>query len=124
MSSPPNPFGPNAPGSGNPYQAPGGTGAQFGPPPQQSPALAIASLVCGILGILMSCCCGLFAIPLPLLAIGLGVFAMMKPDGAGKGMAIGGIICGAVAILMVVVLFVVALSNPELLQQLQQMQNR
>lgn len=121
MSGPTNPFGQNAPGQGNPYQAPGGFGQQFAPPPpaQPTPTLAIASLVCGILALPLSCCCGIFAVPLPLLAIGLGVFAMVSPDAGGKPMAIGGIICGVLALLWAIIAIILVFVNPEFMQQMQ-----
>jgi hypothetical protein len=126
MSGSSNPFGPNPQGYGNPYQAPGGFGPQFAPPPQQppSPALGIASLVCGIASIFFSCCCGLISVPLGLAAIGLGGFALTKSDGPGKVMAICGIVCGILALGLFVVSLVIAL-NPQWIEQFQQqMQNR
>ena len=64
--------------------------------------LAIASLVCGVLSFV---CCSVFTgIP----AIVLGIMAMMKEKAdparyGGKGMAIGGIVLGAISILIMIV---------------------
>ena len=120
MTSPESQFGQGPLGSGNPYQAPGGFGPQFGPPSAPpSPLLGIASLACGVLSIFFSCCCGLLSIPLSLAAIGLGAVALMKSDGVGKMLAIGGIVCGVLSLLLFVVFLVIALTNPEWLHQFQ-----
>ena len=77
--------------------------------------MAITGMVCGILTILPSCCCGLFGLPLTILLVILSiVFSIIglvqikkNPAQKGKGMAIAGLIIGALgliaAILMVVV---------------------
>lgn len=112
----PNPFG-----STNPYQS--STPGYMPPPqPQGSPVLAIISLVCGIVGIITTCCCGLFGLPIPLAAIICGGIALAQPNSQGKGMAIAGVVLGVICFLLAIVLFVVALSNPEFIQQFQQMQ--
>jgi len=72
--------------------------------------LAIASLVCGVLSFL---CCSVFTgIP----AIVLGIMAMMKEKSdpsryAGKGMAIGGIVLGAVSILIMIVYLILLMAG-------------
>jgi hypothetical protein len=81
----------------------GGTGGFQPPPPPGYPAtgqkqqgLAIASLVCGILSIV--CCMGLFT-GVPALIMGFMSMNKEKADPAhygGKGLAIGGMITGAV----------------------------
>jgi hypothetical protein len=95
---------------GNPPEAPAaewGVGGypQIPPSPgfiqKKEQGLAIASLVCGVLSFL---CCSVFTgIP----AIVLGILAMMKEKSdparyGGKGMAIGGIVLGAVSILIMI----------------------
>jgi len=67
--------------------------------------MGIASLVCGILGILGSCCCGLFGSPLDIIAIILGVLALKTP---GRGMGITGIICGVIGLIVMVVSIIFA----------------
>ncbi|MBO5142384.1 MAG: DUF4190 domain-containing protein [Clostridia bacterium] len=57
---------------------------------------SIASLVCGILTILSSCC-GIFNVILGIFAIILGIIG--KSIG-GKGYAIAGIVCGAIGIVI------------------------
>ena len=126
MSGPTNPFGSSAPGYGNPYQAPGGFGPQFGPPPpmQPSPLLGIASLASGAASLFFSCCCGPISILLALTAIGLGTFAVMRSDSAGKFMGIAGIACGIVALGLFAAILVISF-NPQWIEQFQQqMQNR
>ncbi len=68
--------------------------------PQESKGLSIASLVVGILSLLTSCC-GCFGIVVSIVAIVLGIIG--RPKG-GKGMATGGIICGAIGLLLCIVL--------------------
>lgn len=109
-STPPTPAVPSSQSSwspvGLPPQAPSpGWGSNYPTPPggyaiqKKEQGLAIASLVCGILSFL---CCSVFTgIP----AIVLGIMAINKektdPDRyTGKGMAIGGIVLGAVSILI------------------------
>jgi hypothetical protein len=56
--------------------------------------MAIAALVLGIVGLILSLvpCLGMYALPLTLIAIILGAMGMKKVP--GKGMAIAGLICG------------------------------
>jgi hypothetical protein len=106
MSSPPNPFGQTPFSSGNPYQSPSGVGPQYTPPVQQTPILGILSLALGGLGLLLMCCAGPLALPFPLLAIGLGVFALLKSDSAGRALGIGGIVCGVISLAFLLVILV------------------
>lgn len=98
---------------------------------QQAPAaqsanndvvLAVISLVCGILALIMNCF--LFFIT-PLFSIaGLitGIISCVKKKG-GKGMAIAGIICSGIALLLCIVLIVLmligfaAMGDPEFMEQ-------
>jgi hypothetical protein len=86
-----------APAWGGGYQQP--SSPVYGPSPEQG--LAIGSLVCGILSFV---CCSIFTgIP----AIVLGIMAVNKEKNdpqryGGKGMAIGGIVLGAMSILLFV----------------------
>ena len=87
-----NPFG-----SGN--FGPPPTNPSFGEPtgydhgygdgrPPSNPALGIVSLSLGGLGFVTSCCCGLFGIPIPVLAIIVGIIALFVSDGPGRAMGI------------------------------------
>lgn len=67
--------------------------------------LGIVSLVCGIIGLLCSCCCGAFGFIFPIVAIVCGILSIHKQEDA-KGMAIAGIICGGIGIIIVIILLV------------------
>jgi hypothetical protein len=109
------------PFSSNPYSS--STPGFIPPPPQAGPpVLPIVSLVCGILGIVATCCCGLFGIPIPLIALVTGGIALAQPNAPGKGMAIGGVACGAIALLLWIGMLILVLANPNFAQELQKMQ--
>lgn len=101
---------------------------EFIPAPQQAPAynmqggypgyqpkpgsgLAIASLVCGILGVLT----GIFifsGLSLGLAGIVLGIVALVKVKNgtaSGKGMAIGGIVTGALGMIVAAAMMVLGI---------------
>lgn len=64
---------------------------------KKSTALAVVALICGILGILSCCCCGvgfIFAIMAIILAV-----IVKAQDGKFSGVAMAALICGIVAIL-------------------------
>jgi hypothetical protein len=100
MPPPPNPMNPMGP---------------MGPmgPPQMGPrnhGLAIASLVTGILALFPGCCCGLFGIPLSIIALVMGIVSITQINGSqgqlgGKNMAIAGTILGGVAIAIDILAF-------------------
>ena len=74
--------------------------------PQQgdSKVFGIISLVCGILALLCSCC-GWFGIVLAVAAIVLGILSINKGENA-KGMAIAGIVCGGIGLLIGIVVLI------------------
>lgn len=92
-------------GPPGPQMPPGGYGGGPGFGPQPSNGLAIASLVCGILALPSTCCCSMLSLPLAIAAAVMGGIALSKANaqpelyGSGKGMAIGGLVCGILAIL-------------------------
>lgn len=67
--------------------------------PQKGPskAMAIISMICGILS-LLCCCYGVVAVVLGGAAIALAIISLVTKKG-GKGMAITGIICGGIGFL-------------------------
>jgi hypothetical protein len=70
--------------------------SRYGPPPTSG--LAVASLVCAVLGVLVA--------PLALVAIVLGIMALSKIKGSegrlgGRGLAIAGVAVGSVILLLV-----------------------
>ena len=108
---PPQPpgFGPPPPGYGPPPMQQGGyTPPQIimpgpGYEPARTNGLAIASLVTGILAIVPGCCCGLFGIPLSIIALVMGIVSISQINASqgrlvGKGLAIAGVSCGGAAI--------------------------
>lgn len=72
------------------YKQPGESGGVDGK--------AIASLVCGIIGILLCCCYGIPAILLGVIAIVLAMLSRRDNMGRFPGLAVGGLICGIVAV--------------------------
>jgi Domain of unknown function (DUF4190) len=84
-----------------------GQNTPFQPPPisgGQNLTLAIVSLVCGILGVLLSFCC-YGGIPFGIAAVITGFLGMKNVNSnpesyGGKGMAIGGIVSGIIGFLI------------------------
>lgn len=64
---------------------------------EEKSTLAIVSLVCGIASIIFGCCCGIFGTPLSIAAVITGIICK-KNNKPGQGMALAGIITGAVGI--------------------------
>ena len=70
-----------------------------------SKVFGIISLVCGIVSLLCSCC-GWIGIVLAVAAIVLGILSINKQEDA-KGMAIAGIACGGVGLLIGIVIVII-----------------
>ncbi|MFH1463346.1 MAG: DUF4190 domain-containing protein [Pseudomonadota bacterium] len=103
----PDPFG-GAPAGG----PTGGAGAGGGPyfAPQLDP-MATASLVTGVLSLLFLCCCGLATFLFGPVAVGLGIWSIVRIKGdpqnlTGDGMAYAGIGLGAISLLLQILLMV------------------
>lgn len=73
--------------------------------PPKSVGLAVASMVMGILALLLSCCVPYLPILLALLAVVFGGISLAKKMG-GKGMAIAGLVCGIIGLIPAVILIV------------------
>jgi hypothetical protein len=112
----PPPGGPpgfGAPQFGTPGFTPGGFPAAPPPGSKVTNGLAIASLICGVLGLALFWAC-FVGLVLAIVAVVLGVMGRSKsrqlPGESGSGMALAGMITGgigvALGILMVVLLFV------------------
>ena len=76
--------------------------AYYAPVGPKNDGMAIAGLVCGISGLATLVLCGIGLIP-AILGVVFGVIGMKKVDASngslqGRGMALAGAICGAVAI--------------------------
>lgn len=77
---------------------------------QNKTGLAIASLVLGIISIL--CCCFGLGWIFGIIGLALGIVSLVQKKG-GKGMAIGGIVTGALSLLgtIILVIYVVVIIN-------------
>lgn len=133
MSEPPQAPPPPPPPSGDPassgwnsWDAPAGA-----PPPQrqQSNGLAIAALVCGIIALLLSWIpfVNVLALLLGVVAVGCGIGGIRKtrtPGVGQKGLAIGGVVTGVLALLVsVMILAAIAgvVSDPEFREPLERL---
>ena len=79
----------------------------YTPPPGQPPpaGLAVASMVCGIVSIPLLCFWPV-SIPLAIVAVVLGLIArgqVRRGTAGGGGMAVAGIVCGAIPLVIVLV---------------------
>ena len=70
-------------------------------------AFAIISLVLGILGLLCCCLLGGWALILAIPGVVLGIISLVKKF-AGKGMAIAGVICSGLAIVLSIVMIILS----------------
>lgn len=109
----PPPFGPPGPPMPGGGHGPGGPG--FGPASATN-GLAVGALVTGILAIPTTCCCSIGSLPLGIAACVLGGIAMSKIKAdpqryGGKGMALAGLVCGALSILLAIVLLVLGMGQ-------------
>ena len=73
----------------------------------QGQGFGIASMVCGIISLIG--CCGLYyvSIPCAIAAIVLGIVQIVKNE--SKGMAIAGIICGAIGLIISIIIVIAAI---------------
>lgn len=104
----PNPY-PNNQYQYNQYQ-------QYQAPIQpQSNGMAIASMIMGILGVLLGCCLWYFTIPLAIAGLVLGIVVIKKKKG-GRNLAIVGIVLCSLSIIIGIVagiMVLAVLSDPE-----------
>lgn len=88
----------------------------------QGKGLGIASMVCGILSILTICCMAVVPffvcapVVLGIVAVVLGIIQIVKNE--SKGMAIAGIICGIVGILIFIAVLVIGLAGMAMLGEM------
>jgi len=125
--------------SGNPFGSSPHSSPIGGYPPVENPTppvLAIISLICGIVGMVLvlllvfpsMCCCLLWPValtlgtPMPLLALITGCIALAQSDPRGKPIALGGVVMGAGCLLLIAGMFLLVLLSPGIQQQMQQMQ--
>lgn len=81
----------------------------YTPEPEQKQTLSIVSLVLGIVGLLFSCCC-CAGVPFDIAAIVVGILAKKK-NVPGQGMALAGIILGAVGIVIYIITVIINLAT-------------
>jgi hypothetical protein len=106
------PFG-QPPAGGALPPAGGGFGPAPGAPGPGAPAIdpvAIAAAALGVVSLITCFCCGIFGVPIPLLAAGAGAFSLIRqknePEkfgGPSKILAIVGIAVGALSLIMMIV---------------------
>ena len=94
----------------NPYKTPSPGAAQIQTGGGQTNAFAIVALVFGILSLTIGCCCWTH-IPFGLTAVICGFLGMnkAKETGTGNGMALAGVICGGIALVLYTILAIVGL---------------
>lgn len=94
----------------------------------QPKGLAIAGMVCGIVGLVIACCSPLFGGVIAVVGLVLAIVALKKKQ--SKGMAVTGIITGALGIILAVVVSIFAafigmaltdaMENPEFRQKMEE----
>lgn len=81
----------------------------------QSNGMAVGSLICGILGILLSCCLWYIALPLAIAGLVLGILVIKNKKG-GKNLAIVGIVLSSISIIIGIfaaIMVIAVFTNPE-----------
>lgn len=73
--------------------------------PKKPVGLAVASMVLGIVALVLSCCVPYLPIVLALLAVVLGAVSLAKKMG-GTGMAVAGLVCGIIGLVPAVIVIV------------------
>lgn len=73
--------------------------------PQGSSGMAVASMVLGILALVLSCCVPYVPFILALLGVILGAVSLAKKLG-GKGMAIAGLVCSIISLIPAVLVVI------------------
>ena len=119
--------------SSNPYNTPQTmpTAASYSTTAPPSNTLALVSMILGIAGIILNCCCWPLSVALGIAAIITGIIGLNKVKngtGSGKGMALAGLICGIVGIVLGIAMVVFSLlvdqNMPDIMEQIQQMQQQ
>jgi hypothetical protein len=100
--APQQPPAPPAPPAPPTFQAPGSPPAYNAPAGPKNDGMSIAALVCGISGLATLVLCGIGIVP-AILGVIFGIIGKKKVEQSGgalqgRGMALAGAICGAVAV--------------------------
>ena len=86
--------------------------------PAKTNGFTVASLVLGIISILCVCCCSCL---FPVTAVLSIVFAVVSKKGERmKGMALGGMVCSIIALVILVFSVVFLMLNPDIVAELEQ----
>ena len=98
----------NYSGQGGSYQSGYSQNTGYGTPQNMdggSTGFAIASMILGIVAILMMCCVPSFWLKTIVAVLGLvfGIISLQNKNNAGRGMAIAGIICSGIAMVVYVI---------------------
>lgn len=109
-----------------------GYGSGAAAPPQRSNGVAIAALVCGIVALLLSWIPGinLLSFLLGIIALICGAIGLSKakdPGVGGRGLAIGGIVTGLLALIIGVLVYVGLFrlaNNPEVQERASELQEQ
>lgn len=74
--------------------------------------MAIASLVLGIVALLLSCCANIWWLTATVAILGIvfGVLSLSKKSGSGRGMAIAGIVCSGIALIIEIVILIIGVA--------------
>lgn len=75
---------------------------QPAPPDDSAKVLSVISMSCGIAGLLLNCCCACIGQICCIIAVVMGIIALLhkQHENGSKGMAITGIACGGVGLLL------------------------
>lgn len=76
---------------------------------QGGSGLAIASMVLGIVALVVSCCLYYISIPCAIISVILGAISI-KNQKPGKGMAIAGLVCGIISLVPSIIVIVAGAS--------------
>ena len=78
----------------------------------QANSMALAGMICGIVSLVMLCCC--YGLPFNILGIVFSIIGLNKanktPNKDGKGMAIAGLICSGISILAAIAFLVLGVA--------------
>lgn len=94
-------------------------GSSFGAPaqPQKGPGFGIASMVCGIVALVLSCCIPWVPVILGLVGLVLGAVGL-RGNRRGKGMAIAGLVTSIIALVPAVLLVLGVMGTSSLISSM------
>lgn len=91
---------------------PGEPGQYYAPQPLKTSAMAIASLVCGILGLVT--CCAIVPSAVALVLGGVSLSTIRQGEARGRGLAIAGIVLGIAGLIVGALFWIFAATSPAL----------